>query len=184
MTNQMRYWIGGIVGCVIASILIVLVIRHAENNEFRQALEWHRVHGDQISIGENKLSLPQDWWEKNQSDEGKQVLVKASRRLMPSVSSTAIVIERKSVSESKLDEDQISKHIQSYIEFANKGKQDPFYSMVTVKAASKNIYCRRTLDATQIIELRCDVVGAPIVISSVGPSNTESEIEAILATLN
>lgn len=95
-----------------------------------------------------------------------------------------IIVDQKGPEESHADEDRIRKTIDLLIESENRGSQHPISSMVILRAVSTNIYCKKTLIAGQNVELRCDVVGAPIVIKSICPPGTEKEIERILSTFD
>ncbi len=181
LSKRLRYW--GLWSLICAAVLILCFwgVLYTENREFRQAAEWHKAHGNMILIDGHKLNLPQDWWEESEDEIGKYVVAKASRNLI-GTSSTGIVIERKGLEESKASENEIRKTLESFVENENRGNHAPIASMVAVQAVSTNIYCMRTLIDGENIKLRCDVVGTPIVISSVGPLGTEKEIEAIIST--
>jgi hypothetical protein len=88
------------------------------------------------------------------------------------------------MAESKLDEDGIRKHLEMFISSENQGKQTALSSLVVVRAVSTNIYCKKAIILEPEVELRCDVIGAPILFTSVGLPNTEKEIEAIISTFD
>jgi hypothetical protein len=129
----------------------------------------------------HKLNLPQDWWERGEEQNGKYVIVKASRSLL-GPSSTGIVIEQKGLEENKADENGIRRTLESFIENENRVNPASSASMVTLRSVSANIYCMKTLIEAGNIKLRCDVVGYPIIISSISPSGSEKEIEGIIST--
>jgi hypothetical protein len=64
----------------------------------------------------------------------------------------------------------------------NQGKQAPTSSLVVVVAVSTKVYCREAMIVEPMVELRCDVVGAPALITSIGLPKTEKEIEGIIST--
>lgn len=167
--------------CAAALVMTLLTVDYAKSSELRKAAEWHRVHGNVIIVDGHRISLPQDWWEKDEHEGGKHVIVKASVSLTK-MSSTGIILDRKGVEESKRSEEEIRKTLESFVDSDKRGNGVTQSSLVVVRAAATNIYCLKTLLGGKEIELRCDVVDAPIVIKSIGPPDTEKEIEAILST--
>ena len=173
-------------GCLSVAVLVVVVlcVDYNRNSEFRAAAAWHKIHGNTILVDGHKLSLPQDWWGKDEQEGGKYLFVMASRDLTH-VSQSGIIIDRKGIEESKASEDEIRKTLESFVQSDKKaGNNIIVSSLVVIKAVSTNIYClRRSLDGKNI-ELRCDVAGAPIAILSIGPPSTVKEIEAIISTFD
>lgn len=167
----------------VALIIVVLVINYARNSEFRTAAAWHKTHGDIFLVDGHKLNLPQNWWVKSGGDGGKPFAVKASRDLTQ-ISQSAITVDQKGAEESKRSEEEIHKSLESFVDSDKRGNDVTHTSVVVLKAVSTNMYCLKTLLGGKDVELRCDVVGAPIVIKSIGPPETETEIEAILSTFN
>lgn len=179
---QSRRWIAWTLGCVVAALVVTLLwVEYAKRSDFRKAADWHKVHGNVILVDGHKLSLPQDWWEKDPPADGKQVIVKASRSLLKTWQS-GIIVDRKGPNEIKADEDAVRKTLGMMIETDNRGKQTPTSSLVVVKAVSTKIYCKKTVIVDPIVEYRCDVIGSPTLITSVGLPNTDKEIEGIIST--
>jgi len=172
--------------CVLtaAMIIVFLLVNYARNSEFRTAAEWHKAHGNIFLVDGHKLNLPQDWWEKGEGEDGKFFAVKASRDLTH-VSQSAITVGQKGVEESKRSEEEIRNALESFVDNdKKKGNDVNQSSLVVVRAVSINMYCLKTLLEGKNLELRCNVVGATIVIKSIGPPETEKEIESILSTFD
>jgi hypothetical protein len=93
-----------------------------------------------------------------------------------------MVVGRKGPNERQMDEDGSRKHLEMFIEIENQGKRTPISSLVVVRAVSTKIYCKKSMIAEPIVELRCDVVGAPTLITSAGLPNTEKDVEGIIST--
>lgn len=168
----------------VAVVIVVLGIDYARNGEFRTAAGWHKTHGDIFLVDGHKLNLPQDWWVKSGGEAGKSFAVKASRDLTH-ISKSAITIDLKGVEESKRSEEEIRKSLESFVNNDKKtGSNVTQSSLVFVSAVSTDMYCLKTFLEGQDLELRCDVVGTPIVIKSIGPPESEKEIESILSTFN
>lgn len=179
---RIRNWVSWTLACAAAALVVTLLaVEYAKGVDFRKAAEWHRIHGNVILVDGHKLSLPQDWWEKYPLAGGKRVVVKASRSLLKTWQ-TGIIVDRKGASESTLNEDEIRKHLEMFIKVENQGKQAPMSSLVVVRAVSTNIYCRKAMIVEPVVELRCDVAGAPTLITSVGLADTEKEVEGIIST--
>jgi hypothetical protein len=179
---QTRSWVNWTIACAAAALVVlILSIQYARGSDFRKAAEWHKVHGDVILLDGHKLHLPQDWWERDPPTDEKRVVVKASKSLLE-MRQTGIVVGRKGPNEMKADENGIRKSLEVMIEVENHGKQTPISSLVVLKAVSTKIYCKRATIVEPMVELRCDVVGAPTLITSVGLPNTEKDIEGIVAT--
>ncbi len=183
MSKPARYLSLWICVFVAALIIVFLLVDYARNSEFRTADAWHKAHGNIVLVGGHKLSLLQDWWEKSEDDGGKFLVVKASSDLTH-ISQSGITVDRKGVEESKRSEDEIRKTLESFVDSDKKGNDLTQSSLVVVKAVSTNMYCLKTLLGGKDIELRCDVVGVPIIIKSIGPPETEKEIERILSTFD
>jgi hypothetical protein len=164
-----------------ALVVILLTVEHAKNSDFRKAAEWHKVHGDVIAVDGHKLTLPKDWWEKDPQGGGQRVVLKATRSLLKTWQ-TGIILARKGPNEAEEDEDGIRKHLETFIEIENKGKQTPISSLVVLNAASTRIYCKNAVIVEPMVELRCDVVGAPTLITSIGLPNTVEDVERIIST--
>ena len=162
-------------------VVALLIAEYAKRSDFREASEGHKVHGNVILVDGHKLTLPQDWWERDPPTDGKHVVVKAFRSLLKTWQ-TGIIVDRKGANESKSDEDEIRGHLEMFIKAENQGKQVPLSSLVVVRAVSTNIYCKRAVVVEPMVELRCDVAGAPTLITSVGLANTEKEVEEIIST--
>jgi hypothetical protein len=172
--------------CVLAAALITVLffINYARNSEFRTAAAWHKAHGNVFLVDGHKLVLPQDWWEKGEGQDGKLFAVKASKDLTH-LSQSAITVDRKGVEESKKSEEEIRKSLESFVNNDKETGNDVTQSsLVIVSAVSTNMYCLKTLLERKDLELRCDVVGTPIVIKSIGPPESEKEIESVLSTFN
>jgi len=181
MSKRVRSWALWVFVCAGAALVALLFIEYAERSDFRKAAEWHKMHGNLALVDGHKLSLPEDWWEKDEPEGEKRIFIKASRSLTK-VSSTGIVLDRRGLEESKAGEGQIIKNMESFMENEKKGNHGPISTMIVVRAVSTNIYCTQTLIIEQDVKLRCEVVGAPILLSSVGPPSTEKEVESILST--
>lgn len=184
MSKSARHFV--ILSCALAAALItgLLLISYARNSEFRTAAAWHKAHGNIFLVDGHKLILPQDWWEKGEGEDGKSFAVKASRDLTH-LSQSAITVDRKGVEESKRSEEEIRNSLESFVNTDKKTGNDVAQSsLVAIRATSTNMYCLKTLLEGKDVELRCDVVGAPIVIKSIGPPESEKEIESILSTFN
>ncbi|MDR3727009.1 MAG: hypothetical protein P4K86_08215 [Terracidiphilus sp.] len=184
MTTEPRMRIGvswALVCASVAMLFTLLIVEYAKGSDFRKAAQWHKVHGSMIVVDGHKLSLPQDWWGRDPSTDGKQVVVKASRSLLKTWQS-GIIVGRKGPNEIEADEAGIRKTLEIMIGIENQGKQTPRSSLVVVNAVSTKIYCKRTMIVEPMVELRCDVIGAPTLFTSVGLPNTEEEIEGIIST--
>jgi len=183
MLKPIRRLVAWICGVAAALIIAFLFINYAKDSEFRTAAAWHKTHGNVFLFDGHKLELPQDWWEKRNGEGGKFLAVKASRDLTHR-SQSGITVDHKGVEESKRSEGEIPEMLESFVDSDKKGNDPTYTSVVVVKAVSTNIYCLKTLLSRKDVELRCDVVGAPIVIKSIGPPETEKEIKTILSTFN
>ena len=181
MAKQARILILAVIGCLVASVSIFLSVDYAKNSDFRKAAEWHKIHGNVILVEGHKLNVPEGWWEENEIGNGKYAITKASRSLSK-IYSSGIIFDRKGPNESKAGEAQIRKTLESFVESEKKGTPGPVSSLIVVRAKSTNIYCLQSSVLDRSVVLRCNVVGTPIVISSVGPPSTEKEIESILST--
>lgn len=157
--SQRRIWISRtLAGATAAVVVVFLLIEFARGSDYRKATEWHRVRGNVIQVNGHKLSLPQDWWERDSSAGGKRLFVKASRSLLKTWQ-TGIIIDRKGPNEIKADEATTRKTLEMMIRVGNQGKQTPISSLVVVKAASTKIYCLKSIIVEPMIELRCDWSG-------------------------
>jgi len=185
MTTEPRkqHWVSwaALASAAATLVVILLFVEHAKSSDFRKAAEWHKVHGNVIVVDGHKLTLPQDWWEKDPPEGGNRVVVKATRSLLKAWQAR-IILGRKGPNEAEEDEDGIRKHLEMFIEIENKGKQTPISSLVVVNAASTKIYCKKAVIVEPMVELRCDVVGAPTLITSVGLPNTVEGVERIIST--
>jgi hypothetical protein len=168
---------------LVATLVSLLVVQYTRRSDFRKATQWHRVHGDLILVDGHKLSLPQDWWEEDSPEAGRHVIVKASRSLTKTWQ-TGISFVRKGPSEAEADEDRIRKNLERFIEVENKGNPRHTSSLVVLNGVSTRIYCKKTIVVEPLFELRCDVVGAPTLIRSVGLPNTLKDVEGIISTFD
>lgn len=165
-------------------VVILLLIEYTRSSEFRTAAAWHRANGNIFFVDGHKITLPQDWWEKDERDGGRSLAVKASRDLTH-ISQSGITVHQKGVEESKRNEEEIRKTLESIVQNDRKnGNNLTHSSLVVVRATSTNMYCLKTFLARKELELRCNVIGAPIVLASFGPPETEHEIESILSTFD
>jgi len=171
--------------CIVTASLItaLLFVSYVRNSEFRAAAAWHKAHGNVVFVDGHKLDLPQDWWEKSNGEGRKFLVVKASRDLTH-LSQSGITVDQKGVEESRGSGKEIRKTLELFVDSDKKGNDAAQTSVVVVKAISTNMYCLRASLGRKDVELRCNVVGAPIVIQSIGPPETEKEIETILSTFN
>ena len=161
--------------------MIFLFANYAETREFRQATEWHKIHGNVMFVDGHKLSLPQIWWEEDEHADGKYIAIRASKSLTKP-DSNGIIFSPKGPEESKANEDDIRNNLESFVEKEKMSNYGPIPSLIVVKAVSTNIYCMRTTILEQSVELRCHTADVPFVITSEGPLNAEKEIETILST--
>ena len=172
--------------CIFAAglIIVLLFVNYSRNREFRAAGAWHTAHGNFFLFDGHRINLPQDWWERSEDVDGKHFAVKASRDLAHT-SQCAITVDRKGVEETKRSDAEIRKTLESIVRKEKEGGAEVTQSrLVVVSASSTNMYCLRTLLERKELELRCDVVRTPIVITAIGPPESEKEIESILSTFD
>jgi hypothetical protein len=172
-------WI--LVSAAIAMMLVLLILEVAKRSDFRKAAQWHKAHGDVLHFDGHELSLPRDWWERDYPTDGKRVLVKASRSLLK-IWQTGIVIDQRGPNEINANEADIRKTLERMIRADNQGRQAPISSLVVLSSASTRIYCKKAMIVEPMIELRCDVIGTPTLITSVGTPDSVEDIEGILST--
>lgn len=184
MSKSVRRLVMICCGLIAVLIIVSIVINYDRNSEFRTATAWHKAHGNAFHIDGHKLSLPENWWEKGAGEGGKSFAVKASRDLTH-ISQSGITVDQKGPEEGKRSEEEIRKTLESFVDNdKKKGNSLTESSLIVVNAVSTKMYCLRTLLERKDVELRCDVIGAPIVIKSIGPPETEKEIESILSTFD
>lgn len=165
----------------IATMLVLLMLEVAKRSDFRKAAQWHRAHGEVLHFDGHELSLPQDWWERDYPTDRKRVLVKASRSLLKTWQ-TGIVLDHKGPNEINANEAEIRKTLEMMIRVDNQGRQAPISSIVVLSSASTRIYRKKAMIVEPMIELRCDVIGASTLITSVGTPDSVEEIEGIIST--
>jgi hypothetical protein len=179
-----RRWIRWTLACAaMAMVLVSLMLEVAKRSDFRKAARWHKAHGDVLHFDGHELSLPQNWWEKDSPTDNKRVLVKASRSLLK-IWQTGMVLEQKGPNESKANEADVRKSLEMLIRVDNQGRQAPISSLVVLSTASTRIYCKRAIIVEPMIELRCNVIGEPTLITSVGTPDSVEEIEGIISTFH
>ena len=176
LSKRARYWLLGGFVCAFGLTAAAFNIGYIENAEFREAARWHKVHSSQLALNGHEILLPQNWWERDVYQNEMYVLAKATKGIF-NVQRTVIIIDLRSLKDDA-NENRTINFIQG------EADHDPNSSMIMVKTASTHMDCLLTRIVQGNVQLECFLIGTPIVISSVGPVETEKEVESVLSTFS